>query len=518
MLEDHAGAHDESRQSPERDSDAQTVYEARTNRQADRHANREEGNQNRQNVQKEPLDKQHKHKCRQEQKERAKMHGRGVTDKNQTKARKPERQEKAGPVGQRKGSQSAPKLDKNACYKNDAHDHAQLPLSSRAHTPDSAQENAHSQGCARAREYNSLNNSVHTRNADGAHSNVHESAQPSAHREAHLSTHKHSDGQAHTSIRKLSHTCTDKNRHNEIPRSQRQAKVSVGVTARNDPTITSAKGAVLQKTPNDKNMYNNPQTRYNLRDRHPQTGQVSAQVKKERKNSLSSSESKDSTEDDMSERDSYKSSDSEYLPDIPPVVKRKRKPVRQKKLISNRDNHKVLVRKELLNGSKDQDPRKDGSPKHYDRKHSHVESVKGLNVGAGSPHSESGKDQKLMRSDKKNNTKVMTDTGTSQHEVATERAHRYSSINKHAGQIDSTGNQQGNKSDKPKKLDWAKFKKIITSKPLVNGKSYLCAWVNRAPQWVKGSLIPEQLITEYERRIQQRKIMHQLRRAYGNLN
>ncbi len=80
------------------------------------------------------------------------------------------------------------------------------------------------------------------------------------------------------------------------------------------------------------------------------------------------------------------------------------------------------------------------------------------------------------------------------------------------------GTKQANKPDKAKQLDWSKFKKIVTSKGLVNGNTYLCAWKNRALQWIKGSIVPQNLIEDYERRIRTKLVLRQLRKAHGNMN
>ncbi len=68
-------------------------------------------------------------------------------------------------------------------------------------------------------------------------------------------------------------------------------------------------------TPNT-HVYNNSQTRYNLRQRHPLTGQISANVKRESKDCLSSTSSGEHTVCEISDSKSCKTNKGEYLPDF----------------------------------------------------------------------------------------------------------------------------------------------------------------------------------------------------------
>ena len=208
------------------------------------------------------------------------------------------------------------------------------------------------------------------------------------------------------------------------------------------------------------------------------------------------------------------------MPDIPRVKKRKTLPAKKWRLDGNIITYSDPV-PDFIESFEGQSPEHDSEKEANHSEESHDESVKVQGRTRKSPHSESGSYRKLMTSVKGQNIKntdVLMAKGTRQHVVTTKNTHRHAVVNKHAGQNDVAVNQHGETHVKPNKLDWTKLKKIITSKPLAHGTSYLCGWLNRAPQWIKESLIPDQVVSEYEKRVCQRRVMQQLNKAYGNMN
>ena len=118
------------------------------------------------------------------------------------------------------------------------------------------------------------------------------------------------------------------------------------------------------------------------------TGQVSANVKRERKNSLSDISGESEVEGEKSGEISCRSSDSEYLPDIPLVKKRKKLPARKRRLDSDNTTHGHSV-PDFVKGSEGQCPEHDGKQETSCSKESHDESVKSQGGTRKSPHSES---------------------------------------------------------------------------------------------------------------------------------
>ena len=517
-LEERGGVHHDQRQAQGTGAQAQTVREAVTNRQADRQVPRQDGDRVRQDVQDRPLGRQNKQRGGQKQKERAE--GRDVSeqievpDRSQTRARQPERASQDGQKGTHSQRDRHTHTHSRVSAPTSAHtppsDHAQAPV----HAPDSA----HSQGCARTRAYCPPSTENCTREHRGAHpaargaqTGAHSGAHSDIEQGAHSSARQASNGQAQAHTDAHTHVQQGNDIHSDDDDS---------VTARKVTTAPAAKRAVKQTIPSDTKVYNNPQTRYELRKRHPMTGQVSGEIKKERKDSLSSTSEEEGADENVDDRESCRSSDSEYLPDIPPVKKRRKVPVRAKKDTSDNVTHSFMV-KQSRQGSQGQGSEQEDAHKAGSLEHEHDESVQRQGQKRKSPHSESDIYGKLMTGAKErngDNTGMMTAARASQHVLTTKNAHRHSGVNKHVGSSDDGRVQLGNSTHRPKKLDWTKLKKIITSKSLVNGTSYLCGWMNRAPQWVKGTLIPEHIVTDFEKRIRHRKIMQQLNRAYGNMN
>ena len=143
-----------------------------------------------------------------------------------------------------------------------------------------------------------------------------------------IACHRHTPIQAHTHT----HTHTVKQGDDAATSDRRSADGKVQVKTTASTTEPVGKRASQQTKPSSANKYNNPQTRYKLRKRHSLTGQVSANVKQERKNSLSGVSSESEVEGERSGEISCRSSDGEHLPDIPPVKKRRKLPARKRKL------------------------------------------------------------------------------------------------------------------------------------------------------------------------------------------
>ncbi len=247
--------------------------------------------------------------------------------------------------------------------------------------------------------------------------------------------------------------------------------------------------------------------------------------------------------DDGAEGDSENSESEQDLPTIPQVVRRKQKGQRKAmtQAIRNNGDQNAYSGSGLL-GTKciqsHQDQRNHRNP-HQDVKHqrsplliSHgvndatqeITSLPGIKRGKKGPKTmnDHGKIMTNHQGQTKVNREVLTASSSSkcdkQRVGAAPLKPRNSMTMKATSCATGAGIKQANKTDNAKRLDWSKFKKIVTTKSLVNGNSYLCAWKNRAPQWIKGSLVPQNLIEDYERRIKTKQVLRQLRKAHGNMN
>ena len=295
-------------------------------------------------------------------------------------------------------------------------------------------------------------------------------------------------------------------------------------------------------TKTNKVVYSNPQTRYSLRKRQPETGQVTGRIKRERKDSLSSTSTEESVEkgekdsreresdsvdgqagsDPTSEEEVEGPENSEILPDIPPVrIKRqggKWKVAKKKRgTHSLRLHHKIHPNPNHRKHNEEEQHMDQVIPqqRHDETDSSLAQSGEDVSNTDTQLHVTLGRDPRGMR---KGNTEMLMDGAIRQHVLTTSNTQGKATINKHVGRrddgIDQLANRRVNSSD----LDWTKLRKIVTSKPLKHGKSYLCAWKNRKACWIKGNNVPRRQIDAFERRIRQRKIMHQLNHAHGNMN
>ncbi len=288
--------------------------------------------------------------------------------------------------------------------------------------------------------------------------------------------------------------------------------------------VTAAPGSMQA----DVEVRGDEQGRYGLRKRNPRTGQVGRKIKGEKRGSSRESESEENGEteepefitisDSESEVDNDRSSDSDYLPDIPPVRVRKRKIVQSKKGRKARTHH--------VQGFQDQpqqpDQRTDsnqnqGADNAFEQQRKH-----GQQVQAGSNVDRTGQFQKLAGNEGRSRARVVSRDGQNMDVLTPNVSNQHVlTSKKHVGRIRVAQDDGDDVSKHPNSvagIDWGKLTKIATSKPRANGMSYLCKWPGQRPQWVKGEHIPSELIRAYEKRIRQRDILRQINHAHGNMN
>ncbi len=286
-------------------------------------------------------------------------------------------------------------------------------------------------------------------------------------------------------------------------------------------------------------------TRYDLRQRKQNVTYAEKQIKEEpesdreerRKESqkirkkkrwkdfrISDSETESEKSDsNVSLPDLHSDSDENHeLPDIQPVKHRKWN--RKRKIPSKVDNthNEDIVRKA--------DPRDPGNQrKHQESQDSEKNLVDSFHGDGRNGTIDGGIRIKLSRKphgqwssrvpdDKEGandiqSTSVM-DTGSASTKDKTRAQLKHTTPTR----LQGANQGQVSKLSKPKILDWSKLRKIVTSRQLTNGKTYLCNWKNRPPQWVKENRVPQEHIDAFNERMKFRKIMQQLNRAHGNMN